>query len=70
MDRPLEIPIRKKIFNGGNNRLLGHGSELALDDLLEIREAVLLNYFRNSLNNYLQLKHLFINLKDDFIKKH
>jgi hypothetical protein len=48
---------------------LGHGSELALDDLLEIREAVLQNYFKNSLNNNLQLKHLFINMDMSFQKK-
>jgi hypothetical protein len=48
---------------------LGHGSELALDDLLEIREAVLQNYFKNSLNNNLQLKHLFINMNKYFHKK-
>ena len=69
MDSPLEIPIWKKIFNGDNNRLLGHGSELALDDLLEIREAVLQNYFKNTLNNYLQLKQLFININKYFYKK-
>ena len=69
MDRPLEIPIRKKIFDGDNIRLLGHGSELALDDLLEIREAVLQNYFKNTLNNYLQLKQLFINMNEYFHKK-
>ena len=48
---------------------MGHGSELALDDLLEIREAVLQNYFKNSLNNNLQLKHLFINIDKYFHKK-
>ena len=48
---------------------MGHGSELALDDLLEIREAVLQNYFKNILNNYLQLKHLFINMNEYFHKK-
>ena len=48
---------------------MGHGSELALDDLLEIREAVLQNYFKIILNNYLQLKHLFINMKECFHKK-
>ena len=48
---------------------MGHGSELALDDLLEIREAVLQNYFKNSLNNNLQLKHLFINMDKYFHKK-
>ena len=48
---------------------MGHGSELALDDLLEIREAVLQNYFNNSLNNNLQLKHLFINMVVSFHKK-
>ena len=48
---------------------MGHGSELALDDLLEIREAVLQNYFKNSLNNNLQLKHLFINMNKYFHKK-
>ena len=48
---------------------MGHGSELALDDLLEIREAVLQNYFKNSLNNNLQLKHLFINMNNYFHKK-
>ena len=48
---------------------MGHGSELALDDLLEIREAVLQNYFKNSLNNNLQLKHLFIKLNEYFHKK-
>ncbi|MGA1492310.1 MAG: hypothetical protein ACO39B_10440, partial [bacterium] len=40
-----------------------------LDDLLEIREAVLQNYFKNSLNNNLQLKHLFINMDIYFHKK-
>ena len=48
---------------------MGHGPELALDDLLEIREAVLQNYFNNSLNNNLQLKHLFINMDKYFHKK-
>ena len=48
---------------------MGHGSELALDDLLEIREAVLQNYFKNILNNYLQLKYLFININEYFHKK-
>ena len=48
---------------------MGHGSELALDDLLEIREAVLQNYFKNSLNNNLQLQHLFINMDKYFHKK-
>ena len=48
---------------------MGHGSELALDDLLEIREAVLQNYFKSTLNNYLQLKKLFINMDKYFHKK-
>ena len=34
-----------------------------MDDLLEIIETILQDYFKNSLNNYLQLKHSFIIIK-------